>query len=51
MTRQTKTYRVLRDGWVAGRYRKAGDTLPLTEAQAKYENVEPVRARRGKVKT
>lgn len=34
-------HRVRSDGWVLGVYRKAGDIVPMTEAQAKYEpNVE-----------
>lgn len=38
-----KDHRVLSDGWVLGLFRKAGEILPMSEAQAKYEpNVEPV---------
>lgn len=38
-----KDHRVLSDGWVLGAYREAGEILPMSEAQAKYEpNVEPV---------
>lgn len=32
-------YTVKADGWVAGKWRARGSTLPLTEAEAKYENV------------
>lgn len=41
-------YTVLKDGWVAGRPRKAGDSVALTPAQAKYERVEPVKKPAGK---
>ena len=35
-------YRVLISGWVSGKYRRAGEQVDLTEAQAKYERVEAV---------
>ena len=34
---KTSQYRVLADGWVLGQHRMAGDVLPMTEAQAKYQ--------------
>ncbi len=34
-----KTYIVNANGWVAGKYRKAGDPVSLTARQAQYENV------------
>jgi len=34
-----QTYTVKTDGWVAGKYRKAGDPVSLTARQAQYENV------------
>lgn len=34
-------WRVLADGWIAGRRAEKGDVLDLTEAEAKYEPVEP----------
>lgn len=42
-------YRTNADGWTAGQWRAKGDTVQLTEAQAKYENVslasqEPAKA-------
>ncbi len=36
---QTQDYLVLANGTVAGVRRKKGETVKLTEAQAKYENV------------
>lgn len=30
-------YRVLSDGWVLGLYREAGEILPMSAAQVKYE--------------
>lgn len=32
-------YRTNADGWTAGEWRAKGDTVQLTQAQAKYENV------------
>ena len=32
-------YVTLADGWVADKWRAKGSVVPLTEAQAKYENV------------
>lgn len=32
-------YRTNADGWTAGQWRAKGDTVQLTKAQAKYENV------------
>ncbi len=36
-------YRVLVTGWVAGRRAEEGDILRLTETEARYEAVEPVK--------
>ncbi|MGP9788946.1 hypothetical protein [Roseinatronobacter sp. NSM] len=40
MTR-TQTYIAKAAGWIAGRYLKKGDPIPLTPDAAKYENVAP----------
>lgn len=40
-TPETKTYIVLRDGWVAGRRVVKNEKVELTEAAARYEPVEP----------
>lgn len=32
-------YIVGKDGWIAGRLRRAGDTVALSERAAKYEHV------------
>lgn len=34
-------YTVVKEGWIAGRLRRAGERVRLTAAQAKYENVTP----------
>jgi len=34
-------YIVEKDGWIAGRLRRAGERLSLTERAAKYEHVRP----------
>jgi len=34
-------YIVEQDGWIAGRLRRAGDRLSLSERAAKYEHVRP----------
>jgi hypothetical protein len=38
----TQTYAAKIDGWIAGRRRKQGDLLTLTEDQARHEPVLPV---------
>lgn len=55
-----QTYIARADGWIAGRRVKAGEEVPLTPAEAKYEPVDtppetvsetsakPARRRRGK---
>lgn len=45
-----KQYRVKADGWVAGLWRATESILPLTEKQAKYENVEPVQSKKASAK-
>ena len=40
--KEKRTYRVSSTGWIAGRWREAGDLIELTAAQAKYVNVELV---------
>ncbi len=42
MSEQVTKYKVLRDGWIAGRRVREGDEIRLTPAQAKYEHVVPV---------
>lgn len=46
-----QTYIAKAAGWIAGRYLKKGDPIPLTPEAAKYENVHPAprkrRARKG----
>lgn len=42
-------YTVKADGWVAGKWCAGGSTVSLTEAEAKYENVAPVKDDRPKV--
>ena len=44
----SKTYRAKAAGWIAGRRVAAGEEIRLTEAQAKYEPVEPVVAEAAK---
>ncbi|MCB5198595.1 hypothetical protein LGQ03_05030 [Loktanella sp. TSTF-M6] len=36
-----KSYVAAASGWIAGTYRKKGDTLQLTPQAAAYENVTP----------
>lgn len=31
-----ESYTVTRDGWIAGRYRKAGETIRLEPAEARF---------------
>ena len=42
---ETQKYTVNADGWVAGLFRKKGDSVELTDAEAKYEaNITPQQA-------
>jgi hypothetical protein len=36
---ERQDYRVIADGWIAGRRVRADDTVRLTEAEARYEPV------------
>ncbi len=36
-----RPWRAKSDGWIAGRRVRVGDQVQLTEAAARYENVEP----------
>ncbi|MCW8843606.1 MAG: hypothetical protein OQK00_09345 [Rhodobacteraceae bacterium] len=36
---EKQEYTVKADGWVAGKWRPKGSTVPMTSAEAKYENV------------
>ncbi|WP_413874163.1 hypothetical protein [Albidovulum sp.] len=38
---ERQDYRVIADGWVAGRRARAGETVRLTKAEARYEPVVP----------
>jgi len=37
MARKTNTYDLVSDGWITGALRKKGETVALTEDQARYE--------------